>query len=187
MTRGALDPQDYYYRRVFTDAVMAVETVRAHPMVLANRVAVTGASQGGGIALSVAGLVPDLWAVLADVPFLCDFPRATQIVNSDPYGEIVRYLEVHRDHTDAVFSTLAYFDAALLVRLAKSPALFSVALMDEVCPPSTVYAAYNNYSGPKRIVEYPFNGHEGGLVFQQAVQLEWIRSLDRTEAAPPER
>lgn len=180
MTRGILDPRDYYYRRVFTDGVLAVEAIMAHPMVQAEKVAVAGASQGGGIALSVASLVPGVWAALVDVPFLCDFPRATQIVDTDPYGEIVRYLKVHRDHTQTAFSTLAYFDAAILGRAAKAPALFSVALMDQVCPPSTVYAAYNNYGGEKRIVEYPFNDHEGGHVFHQTVQLEWLRSLARS-------
>ncbi|HXW79691.1 MAG TPA: acetylxylan esterase [Acidimicrobiales bacterium] len=180
MTRGVLNPRDYYYRRLFADAVLAVEAVRAHPMVQADKVAVTGASQGGGLALAVAALGRDLWAVMADVPFLCDFRRAIEIVDTDPYDEIVRYLRVHRDHTDIVFSTLAYFDAARLAKLAKAPALFSVGLMDEVCPPSTVYAAYNRYGGPKRIVEYPFNEHEGGQWYHQAVQLEWLRSLDRS-------
>lgn len=174
MTRGILDPRDYYYRRVYTDAVLAWETLRRHPLVDPSRVAITGASQGGGISLAVAGLVPDVWAVLTDVPFLCDFARATTIVGSDPYGEIVRYLRAHRDHNEAVFSTLAYFDAASLARLATAPALFSVALMDEICPPSTVYAAYNNYGGRKEIVEYPFNDHEGGQAFHQSLQLAWL-------------
>jgi cephalosporin-C deacetylase len=35
-------------------------------------------------------------------------------------------------------------------------------MMDEISPPSTVYAAYNSYAGPKRIAEWEFNGHEGG-------------------------
>lgn len=177
MTRGILDRNEYYYRRVYTDAVLAVDAVRAHPLVRQDRVAAYGASQGGGISLAVAALVPDLWAVLVDVPFLCDFPRATQIVGTDPYGEIVRYLRIHRDHTEAVFSTLAYFDAAALGRLANAPALFSVALMDETCPPSTVYAAYNHYGGDKEIVEYPFNGHEGGQSFHKVAQLRWLASL----------
>ncbi len=183
MTRGILDPHEYYYRRVYTDAVLALEVTRAHPLVRADRVAVTGASQGGGIALSVAALVPDLWTVLADVPFLCDFPRATQIADTEPYAEIVRYLKIHRDHTDIAFSTLAYFDAAGLVKHAKAPALFSVGLMDQTCPPSTVYAAFNRYGGQgqvdKRIVEYPFNDHEGGEIFQRGVQLEWLAALGR--------
>lgn len=174
MTRGILDPHDYYYRRVYTDAVLAVEMIRNHARANAERIAVAGGSQGGGITLAVASLVPDLWAVMPDVPFLCDFPRATEIVEKDPYAEIVRYLSIHRDHVERAFATLAYFDGAVLVRRATAPALFSVALMDHTCPPSTVYAAYNAYGGPKEIVEYPFNDHEGGQVFHQAEQLRWL-------------
>jgi cephalosporin-C deacetylase len=180
MTRGILDPNEYYYRRVYTDAVLTVDAARSHPMVRRDKVVVTGASQGGGISLAVAALVPDLWAVLVDVPFLCDFRRATQIVDTDPYGEIVRYIKTHRDQADSVFSTLSYFDAAALAKLAKAPALFSVALMDDICPPSTVYAAYNSYGGNKEIVEYPFNGHEGGQAFHQTVQVRWLASLDES-------
>ncbi len=55
MTRGIVSPYTYYYRRVFTDAVRAVEAARAHPAIDAGRIAVTGGSQGGGIALAVAG------------------------------------------------------------------------------------------------------------------------------------
>jgi cephalosporin-C deacetylase len=73
MTRGILDPQTYYYRRVFTDAVRAVEAVRSMEAVDPGRVAVKGGSQGGGISLAVSGLVGDLVAVLPDVPFLCDY------------------------------------------------------------------------------------------------------------------
>jgi cephalosporin-C deacetylase len=51
---------------------------------------------------------------------------------------------------------------------AKSPAMFCVALMDTVCPPSTVFATYNHYAGPKEIEVYPFNGHENG----ESIQVE---------------
>src|SRR5690606_15237710 len=56
MTRGIMDPDDYYYRRVFTDAVRAVEAAAAHPAVDADRIVVSGASQGGGIAQAAAVL-----------------------------------------------------------------------------------------------------------------------------------
>jgi cephalosporin-C deacetylase len=55
--------------------------------------------------------------------------------------------------------------------------LFSVALQDDVCPPSTVYAAYNAYGGPRQIIEYPFNDHEGGEGFQRQAQLGWLADL----------
>ena len=66
---------------------------------------------------------------------------------------------------------------AILSRRAQAPALFSVALMDETCPPSTVYAAYNAYGGPREIREYPFNNHEGGEGFHQVAQMRWLREL----------
>lgn len=174
VTRGILSPETYYYRRAFTDAVLAIDAVGQHPRVDASKIVVTGASQGGGVSLAVAGLRDDLFAVMADVPFLCDFPRATAITDSQPYGEIVSYLKVRRQDTERVFDTLSYFDCALLVRSATAPALFSVALMDRVCPPSTVYAAYNAYPAEKSMKVYPFNDHEGGQTFQEAVQISWL-------------
>lgn len=174
MTRGVLDPETYYYRRVFVDAVRAVEAVRSYPAVDAARVAVSGASQGGGISIAVAGLLGGLAATLPDVPFLADFRRASTLIDRDPYAEIARYLKAHRDHVERVYRTLDYFDVANLGRRASAPALFSVGLMDETCPPSTVYAAFNSYGGPKEIVEYPFNDHEGGQGFQDVAKLRWL-------------
>lgn len=179
MTRGILDPNHYYYRRVFVDGVRAVEAARDHPAVDRQRVAVTGGSQGGGISLAVASLVPDVAAVMADVPFLTDFPRATTLVDTNPYAEITRYLKAHRDHVEAAYRTLSYFDVAVLGRRASAPALFSVGLMDETTPPSTVYAAYNHYGGPKEIVEYPFNDHEGGQGFHEVAKICWLAKLFR--------
>ena len=162
LTRGVRRPQTYYYRRVFTDAVRAVEAARSAPGVDASRVAVAGGSQGGGIALAVGGLVPDLAGVLADVPFLCHFRRAPEITNAAPYSELAGYLRVHREAVEDVFGTLAYFDGANFAPRVRAPALFSVGLMDEVCPPSTVFAAYNRLPGEKDIRVYPYSGHEAG-------------------------
>ncbi|MDT0277119.1 acetylxylan esterase [Blastococcus goldschmidtiae] len=187
LTRGVLSPQDYYYRRVYTDAVRAVEVLRQLPDVDGDRIAVTGVSQGGGIALAVSALAAGVGAVMADVPFLCDFPRATRVAPGDPYGEVVRYLKAHRDRVDRVFETLSYFDAAVLGRGASAPALFSVALMDEICPPSTVFAAYQAYGGPKEISVYPFNDHEGGEGHHQRQQLAWLGTRLRAPHAPAVR
>lgn len=176
-TRGIADPETYYYRRLTTDAVRAVEAARANPLVDPGRIAVNGGSQGGGVALAAAGLVPDLMLTLTDVPFMCHWRRATEITDSDPYHEIVGYCQVHRDQADRVFRTLSYFDGLNFAARATSPALFAVALMDTVTPPSTVFAAYNHYAGPKEIEVYPFNGHENG----ESIHVE--RKLRRLAAA----
>lgn len=162
MTRGIDDKQHYYYRRLITDAVRAIDAARALDVVDASRIAVTGASQGGGLTLAVAGLVDGLAAVLPQVPFLCDFPRAITIHDSDPYREIVRYLAQHRGKLDRVLETLSYVDGVNFARRATAPAWFTAALMDDICKPSTVFGAYNAYAGPKQIEVFPFNGHEGG-------------------------
>lgn len=174
MTRGIHDPAEYYYRRVFTDAVLAVDAVRSLDVVDASRVAVTGISQGGGIALAAAGLVEGLVAAMPDVPFLCCFERAVGFTDKDPYAEIERYLRVHRDAAPTVFRTLSYFDGVLFARRASAPALVSVALMDTICPPSTVYAAANHHAVGAEVVEYAFNDHEGGQGVHWERQAAWL-------------
>lgn len=177
MTRGIMDPDDYYYRRVFTDAVRAVDVAAAHPAVDAERIVVSGGSQGGGIAQAVAGLRPDVKAALIDVPFLTHFRRALEITGRDPYQEIVRFLASLRGSADQVFRTLSYFDGVNFAAHATAPALYSVALMDDVCPPSTVFAAYNHWQGPKEITVWPWNHHEGGGGFQREEQLRYLHKL----------
>jgi cephalosporin-C deacetylase len=176
LTRGIEDPHDYFYRRAYVDSVRALEVLRGHELVDATRVSVAGASQGGGLALAVAALAPgEVAALLCDVPFLCDFRRAATVALAEPYLELVRYLAAHRDDVESVFATLSYFDGAVLAPFATAPALFSVALMDRTCPPSTVFAAYHAYGGPKDLEVYEFNDHEGGEAHQRTRQLGWLR------------
>ncbi len=170
MTRGIDAPETYYYRRVFTDAVRAIDAVRALPEVDAARVAVCGGSQGGGIAIAAAGLSDGLVAAMPDVPFLCQFERAVGMTGRDPYEEVARYLAVHRGAEERVFETLSYFDGVTFAARAEAASLFSVGLLDPVCPPSTVFAAFNAWAGGDKEIEvFPFNEHEGGQAHQ------WLR------------
>lgn len=176
MTRGVLNPATYYYRRVFSDAVRAVETARAHPAIDAAHIGVTGGSQGGGIALAASALADRVELALCDVPFLCHYRRAVEITDAHPYMEISKYLQTHRDKIETVFGTLAYFDGVNFAPRSYARALFSVGLMDEICPPSTVYAAYNYWAGPKQIEVWEFNHHEGGESYQTAAKLKFARA-----------
>ena len=61
-----------------------------------------------------------------------------------------------------MFATLSYLDVVNHAQAGRRrPALFSAGLSDAVTPPSTVFAAYHHYAGPKDIAVYPFGGHEG--------------------------
>lgn len=181
LTRGILDQRDSYYRRLITDGVRAVDAVARIDGLDTGRIAVMGTSQGGGIAIAVAGLSDAVDVALPNVPFLCDFRRATDVTDVHPYGEITEYLAVHRGHEEMVFTTLAYVDGVNFARRAKAAALFSVGLMDAVCPPSTVFAAYNEWgrfaeTSPARDISvYPYNRHEGGHEYQFGHALDWLR------------
>ncbi|PZR54232.1 acetylxylan esterase [Xylanimonas oleitrophica] len=182
MTAGIEDPHDHFYRRFYTDGVRAVDALRQVAGVDPARVAVTGASQGGGGTVAVAALTAltgtGVSAAMPDVPFLAHFRRAVQITDSHPYGEITKYLSVHRHPAaeETVWRTLSYLDGVNLARRATAPALFSVALMDTTCPPSTVYAAFNAWGGDTRRIDvYPYNDHEGGQAYRFPPQLAWLR------------
>ncbi|PZG20898.1 acetylxylan esterase [Micromonospora craterilacus] len=191
VTRGILAPEGYYYRRLITDAVRAVQAARALPGVDPQRVVAAGNSQGGGLALAVAGLVPDLAALMSTAPFLCHVQRAIEITDAAPYGEIVNYLAVNRDAESAVRRTLSYVDGVCFARRACAPAHFAVGLRDTVCPPSTGFAAYNQYGAANGSAEpvartmhvYPFNGHEHGDATHVRRQLRWLAGV-LAEPAP---
>ncbi|MEU3254570.1 acetylxylan esterase [Streptomyces sp. NPDC006997] len=181
--RGLLAPHDHHYRRLVTDAVRAVAAVRALPGVDPARVAAVGNSQGGGLALAVAGLVPDLAAALVTAPLLCGIRRALELSDEGPYGEIAAYLAVHRGAERSAHRTLAYLEGVSFARRAHAPAHFGVGLRDRVCPPSGAYAAYHRYgeltgTEPRREIHaYPYNGHEGGDAAHVRRQLDWAAEV----------
>jgi cephalosporin-C deacetylase len=175
LTRGVRSPATAYYTRLFVDAARAVDAVRTHPAVDPDRVAVGGISQGGGIAIAAAHLAERPAAVLAQAPFLAHLRRAVEVTDEQPYAELTSYCRTHRDEVERTFHTLSYLDVANHARRATAPALFAVGLGDAVCPPSTVFAAYHLYGGPKRIEVYPFDGHEGGGAHHVREQLAFLR------------
>lgn len=183
VTQGILDPHDYHYRRLITDAVRAVDAVRALPGVDPARVVAAGNSQGGGLALAVAGLVPDLAAMLTTAPFLCHIARAVALTDAAPYGEIAQFLAVHRDAAERAWRTLSYVEGVSFAGRGRAPGHFGVGLRDTVCPPSTAYAAYHRYGAADRTIHaYPFNGHEGGDAVHVRRQLDWLG--ERVPARP---
>jgi cephalosporin-C deacetylase len=176
-TLGIRSPQTYYYRRLITDAVRALRTARAHPSIDPARIAAAGFSQGGGVALAVAGLDSGLAALLADMPFLCNFPRAAILTDEKPYAELTAWLRLYGDQEAQAFATLAHFDGVFFAKRAAAPAMFSAGLMDMVCPPSTVYAAYNHYAAQKSIRPFPWHNHQSGGAAYRVEQLRFLKEV----------
>ena len=143
------------------------------------RVAVGGGSQGGGITIAVAGLVPDVVAALPDVPFLCHYRRATSDHRrASRTGRSRAYLSVFRDRrSSACLAHAVVLRRRELRRAGRAPACSRSALMDTTCPPSTVFAAYNHWQGEKDIRVYRYNQHEGGGSYHTQAKIWFLQEL----------
>jgi cephalosporin-C deacetylase len=161
LTRGLTDPHHYYYRYVFTDAVRAIDALVSREEVDQGRIGVTGASQGGGLALAAAGLSDRVSFVWADVPFLCDYRRAVELAPEPPYTEVAAFLRRHPNLQELAFQTLAYFDCANHAHRVACPATVTVGLLDPVCPPSTIFGTFGRLAAvDKELVVLPYHRHE---------------------------
>ena len=122
LTRGVQSPETFYYRRLFTDAARAVEVAAELPGVDASRLVVTGKSQGGGLSLAAAGLVPEkVSAVVSAVPFLCDIRRAVTITDSFPFAEVVRFLRANPRLAAQTLETLDFVDVVHFAKRVTAP------------------------------------------------------------------
>ena len=172
MTKGILNEYEYYYRGVYVDSVRALDFLAAQEDVNMERVGLTGFSQGGGLSLTVAALDNRPALTMPGMPFLCHFTRPLEISKNYPYWEIADYLRHYPDRGERVFKTLSYFDNLNLAAQIKCPALLNVGLIDETCPPSTVFAVYNRLTVPKNIAVFPYHAHERPETHWET-QMQW--------------
>jgi cephalosporin-C deacetylase len=161
MTKGIRDPQTYYYRYVYADALRALELLAGRAEVDADRLAVTGGSQGGGLSLATAALTDrNLRLALPDIPFLCDFRRSIEITSNGPYPEIVNFLKVFPHLRERAMRTLSYFDCMNLAPWIRCRTVVSNCLWDDICPPSSIFAAYHHLQCERSMEIYPYHKHE---------------------------
>ncbi len=162
MTKGIMSPEEYYYRAVYLDAVRAVEVLASMSQVDETRIGVTGNSQGGGIALASAALSNIPAVAIVDYPYLSNFERAIDIVPQGPYLEINEFFRRNGapEIEEQAKRTLSYFDVMNLAPHIKCHTWISIGLVDEITPPSTVFATYNHLECPKQISVHRYFGHE---------------------------
>lgn len=167
LTRGLSDsdPANLLYRNLYLDTALLARVVCGFAEVDPDRLGAMGGSQGGGLTLACAGLVPGIRKAAPVYPFLCDWKRVWEMdLAKDAYNEIRDYFRrfdpLHQ-REDELWNRLGYIDVQFLARRIKASVMMGVGLMDAICPPSTQYAAYNKIAAPKQTVIYPDFGHEG--------------------------
>jgi cephalosporin-C deacetylase len=161
--RGA--PDKLLFRQLFLDTAQLAKIVMEMPEVDANRVGAMGGSQGGGLTVACAALEPRIKRAAPVFPFLSDYRRVWEMDQAkDAYKELrdfFRHSDPRHQFEAAVFEQLGYIDIQFLARRIQAEVLWSIGLMDTICPPSTQFAVYNKITAPKTMAIYPDFGHEG--------------------------
>ena len=152
--RGVLDgPEKLFFRNVYLDTAQLAGIVMDMEDVDESRVAAKGGSQGGALTLVCASLEPRIKCAASYFPFLSDYKRVWQLdLGTQPYAEIKEYIrrfDPRHEKIDEFFNTLAYIDIQNLVKRIKGQTLVFLSLRDDICPPSTQFAAYNKIESPK--------------------------------------
>jgi len=157
-------PEQLLFRQNFLDTAQLAKIVMEMPEVDAARVGATGGSQGGGLTLACASLVPELKLAAPVFPFLCDYQRVWEIeLAKDAYAELKEYFRKfdpeHRREAD-IFERLGYIDVQYLTPRIQAEVFMGVGLADTICPPSSQFAAFNKIKSKKSLALYPDFGHE---------------------------
>ncbi|WPJ96471.1 alpha/beta fold hydrolase [Coraliomargarita algicola] len=157
-------PEKLYYRNVFLDTALLARIIMAMDHVDADRVGAYGGSQGGALALACGALETRVKRVYSQYPFLSDYKRVWDMdLDKDAYAGLRDYFRrfdpLHK-REDAIFEKLGYIDVSHLSTMIQGEVLMAITLMDNICPPSTQFAAYNAISTPKSHLIYPDFGHE---------------------------
>lgn len=150
-----------FFRNVFLDTVQLAGIVMDMEYIDENRVYASGGSQGGALTIACAALEPRIAKAAPMYPFLCDHKRVWEM--DLLYAEMKEYWRLYdprHEKEEETFKKLGYIDVQYLAPRIKADVLMFTALMDNVCPPSTQYAAYNKMNCNKKHILYPDYGHE---------------------------
>jgi cephalosporin-C deacetylase len=157
-----LDNRDtYYYRRVYLGCVRANDYLVSLPEFDGKNLLVTGGSQGGQLSIVTAALDPRVTGLAATYPAYCDVTgylhgRAggwPHMMNRTLDGQPSPHA------SEAKIATTAYYDVVNFARRLKVPGHYTWGYNDEVCPPTSMYAAYNVISAPKQLLLALETGH----------------------------
>lgn len=157
-------PEGLLVRDIFLDTVQLARVIMARDDVDETRVGVYGGSQGGGMSVACAALVPKIELCAPTYPYMSDYRRVWNMdldkVAYDGIQYWFRWFDPHHEREDEIFTKLGYIDIQFLAPRVQATVMMTTGLMDTVCPPSTQFAMYNKIIAPKSVLIYPDFGHE---------------------------
>ncbi|MDR0910963.1 MAG: acetylxylan esterase [Spirochaetaceae bacterium] len=157
-------PDNLLFRHIFLDTAQLVQIVSALPEVDEGRLGCFGGSQGGALTLACAALCPQIKKAAPQYPFLCDYKRVWELdLAKNAYQELKDYFRMfdpRHEREEAIWTRLGYIDNQFLAPRIKADVLLFTGIMDDICPPSSQFAAYNKIESKKEVKFYPDFGHE---------------------------
>lgn len=142
-----IDDRDrYYYKRVITGCVRAIDFIEQLPW-YNGCLATFGGSQGGGLSIIVAGIDSRVDALVSYYPAMSDMAGYT----ASRAGGWPHTLKDKRFHTPEIIKTLSYYDVSSFARRVSVPGFYTFGYNDMVCPPTTTYSVYNVIDAPKTL------------------------------------
>lgn len=170
-------PKDLLFTKIFLDVAQIVNIVEKFDEVDENKLFAMGGSQGGALTYVCASLCPQIKAASACFPFLSDYRRVWEMdMDERAYLELkefFRHTDPRHEKEDETFMKLGYIDIQNMANRIKGRMLMFTGLMDNVCPPSTQFAAFNKITSEKKVLFYPDFGHEG-LPEYDELTLQWF-------------
>ncbi|HML41191.1 MAG TPA: acetylxylan esterase [Bellilinea sp.] len=158
------NPEKLLFRQIFLDAALLANIIMEMPDVDPERVGATGGSQGGALTVACTALEPRIKRAAPTYPFLSDYKRVWEMDQAkDAYKELQEYFRLFdptHERENEVFEKLGYIDIQNLASRIRADVLWTIGLMDTICPPSSQFAVYNKITSNKTMTFYPDFGHE---------------------------
>ncbi|MDO8686239.1 MAG: acetylxylan esterase [Clostridiales bacterium] len=157
-------PDKLLFRQIFLDTAQLAGIMMTMPEVDPDRVGAMGGSQGGALTIACSALEPRIKRLAPAFPFLSDYKRVWEMdLAKGAYEEIRTYFRqfdpLHARENE-IFTKLGYIDIQHIAKRIRGEVLLGIGFMDDICPPSTQFAAYNKITAPKNMAIYPDFGHE---------------------------
>lgn len=143
-----MDDKDvYYYKRVYLGCVRSVDFIESLDCFDGKTIGVTGGSQGGALSIITAGLDSRIDYLAAFYPALSDL---TGYLNERAGGWPHMFRNSFTNKPEKI-ETSKYYDVVNFARFVKVPGWYSWGYNDNVCPPTSMHAAYNVIPGKKEL------------------------------------
>ncbi len=139
----------YYYRGAYMDCLRSIDFIKSRSKVQQNNIFAEGSSQGGAFTIAAAALSGEFNAIAPSIPFMGDFPDYFQLASWPASVAFAQQKALGMSDTD-LYTMLSYFDTKNLATKITCPVYMNFSLQDNVCPPHTNIAPYNNLGSTEK-------------------------------------